>query len=127
MRKISGTVIKGFGRGTKLHTPTLNLSPRRAPEDLAFGVYAATVETPAGVFDGVLHYGPKPSFGEPISLEVHCFGLSKKLYGKRVSIEIKKRLRVIKKFHTEGGLRAQIAKDIVAAKKELKKEAPKRK
>lgn len=121
MQKFSGTVIKGFGRGTKLQIPTLNLTPRRAPEDLDFGVYAVQVLTPTGQFDGVLHYGPKPSFAEPISLEIHCFGLGKKLYGVRIFVEIKKRLRTIRKFQTAGALRAQIAKDIVAAKKALKK------
>ena len=114
---ISGPVIKGFGLGKKLGSPTINLDPTNAPKALKHGVYSVTVKTPTGEFLGAMHYGPRPSIPEaPISLEVYCIGLNENLYGKTVEIEVKKRLRDIKEFSNLGDLKKQIGKDIEEAK-----------
>lgn len=113
--KISGIVIKGQGIGKKLGFPTLNLNPMRAPEKLKFGVYAVEVKTAAGDFNGVMHFGPRPTISAPVSLEIYCIGLKKNLYGKRISILIKKRLRAVKKFKNASELKSQIKKDIKKA------------
>lgn len=118
--RISGTVIKGLGLGKKkLGTPTLNLSPRRIPKNIKFGIYAVFVKTPAGFFKGVAHYGPRPAVKAAISFEVHCFGLKKNLYRKRITVGIKKRLRDVKNFPTLPALKEQIRRDIAKAKKIL--------
>lgn len=110
--QIFGIVIKGIGIGKKLGFPTLNLNPARAPKTLKFGVYAVEVKTSVGDFNGVLHYGPRPTIGVPVSLEIYCMGLKKNLYGKRISVLIKRRLRAVKKFKNTGELKRQIKKDI---------------
>ncbi len=110
--QILGFVIKGLGLGKKLGFPTLNLNPARAPKTLRFGVYAVQVKTPVGEFNGVLHYGPRPTIGAPVSLEIYCIGLKRRLYGKRISVIIKKRLRAVKKFKNKTELKRQIKKDI---------------
>jgi riboflavin kinase/FMN adenylyltransferase len=110
---ISGPVIKGLGIGKKLGSPTINLDPVNAPKDLKHGVYVVTVKTPVGNFLGAMHYGPRPSIpNAPISLEVYCIGLNEDLYEKTVEIEVKKRLRDIKKFANLEDLKKQIDKDI---------------
>lgn len=110
--RISGTVKKGQGIGKKLGFPTLNLNPARASKNFKFGVYAVQVKTPVGEFNGVLHYGPRPTVGAPVSLEIYCIGLKKNLYGERISVLIKKRLRAVKKFKNAEELKIQIGKDI---------------
>ncbi|MBI4995070.1 riboflavin kinase [Candidatus Peregrinibacteria bacterium] len=110
--QISGAVIKGLGVGKKLGFPTLNLNPSRAPKKMKFGVYAAQVKTPVGEFNGVLHYGPRPTINAPISLEVYCIGLKRRLYGKKIRVFIKKRLRAVKKFKNTEVLKKQIKKDV---------------
>lgn len=110
--QISGIVIKGLGVGKKFGFPTLNLNPARAPKNLKFGVYAVEVKTLVGEFKGVLHYGPRSTIGAPISLEIYCIGLKKNLYGKRISVLIKRRLRAVKKFKNVSELKSQIKKDI---------------
>lgn len=110
--RLTGTVITGLGRGKKLGFPTLNLNPARAPKNLKFGIYAVEVKTPAGEFNGVMHFGPRPTISAPVSLEIYCIGLKKNLYGKKIKVFIKRRLRAIKKFKNAGELKRQIKKDI---------------
>lgn len=110
--QVSGTVIKGLGIGKKLGFPTLNLNPARAPKNLKFGVYVVEVKTSAGDFDGVLHFGPRPTIFAPVSLEIYCIGLKKNLYGKKIKVFIKRRLRAVKKFKNAEELKRQIKKDI---------------
>lgn len=117
--QISGKVIKGLGKGKKLGFPTLNINPRRAPKKLKFGIYAAYVKTPAGNFLGAVHYGPRPAVHAPISFEVHCLGLKKNLYGKRITVILKKRLRAVRNFPTLAALKKQIQRDIAKVKKIL--------
>lgn len=105
-------VIRGLGFGRKLGFPTLNLNPTRAPKTLRFGVYAVQVKTPIGEFNGVLHYGPRLTIGASISFEIYCIGLKKNLYGKKIKVSIKKRLRAVKKFKSLKELKEQIKKDI---------------
>ncbi|MEK7172242.1 MAG: riboflavin kinase [Patescibacteria group bacterium] len=117
--RLTGTVITGLGIGKKLGFPTLNLNPARAPKTLKFGVYMVKVKTPVGEFNGALHYGPRPTIGAPISLEIYCVGLKRRLYGKRISISIEKRLRAVKKFKDAGELKRQIQKDIKNGTEEM--------
>lgn len=120
---ISGLVIKGLGIGKKLGLPpTMNLRVRRIPKSFRHGIYAVFVKTPVGEFSGVLHFGPRPAVHAPISFEVHCFGLKKNLYGKRVSVEVKKRIRAVKNFSSISVLKNAIERDIAKAKRIIKNE-----
>lgn len=114
---VSGVVIKGLGIGKKLGLPpTMNLRIKKTPKSLRHGIYAVFVKTSIGEFPGVLHFGPRPAVHAPLSFEVHCFGLKKKMYGKRVSVEIVKRLRAVKNFATIAALKKAIEEDIEIGK-----------
>lgn len=118
LRLIKGTVIRGTGLGKKFGLPkTLNLRISSKPKSLRYGIYAVQVKTPAGVFRGVMHYGPRPAVKAPKSCEVHAFGLKRNLYGKRVEISVKKYLRAIKNFPNIQALKKAILKDINMARR----------
>lgn len=113
---VSGKVLKGRGVGRALGFPTLNLNPENVPKSLKHGVYAVLVQCGARKFKGVLHYGPRPTHGFSTSFEVHVFELKEDLYGKEISVEIKKRIRGVKKFANEEELKKAIESDVSAAK-----------
>ena len=118
---IKGVVVKGLGLGKKFHLPpTMNLRVKKMSKKLKYGVYAAVVKTPVGIFNGVAHYGPRPAVSAPVSFEIHCFGLKKNLYGQRVSVALKKRIREVKNFPSIAALKKAIRKDVLMAKKMLK-------
>ena len=108
---IISQVIRGAGRGKSLGFPTINLAYHKL--ELPFGVYSAKVYTRVGVFWGALHFGPCKIFGltEP-SLEVHLIGFDGDLYGKKVKVEILKKIRDTMDFNTADDLKKQIERDI---------------
>jgi len=115
--QISGVVIKGAGRGTKLlNIPTANLSPvdELIPKR---GVYAVEVEMDAGRYYGVCNIGHNPTFGEnPLSIEIHLLDFSGDILGKELAINFIKLLREERAFNAEGELAEQIMKDIKRAR-----------
>ena len=116
--KFSGRVIKGLGRGEKTGFHTMNLNPKRVPVSLVHGIYAVRVKTPIGSFNGVAHFGPRPTHGAGISFEVHAFGLRKNIWRKNVEVEIvEPRIRTIRHFKSEKALTKAIQSDIAKAKK----------
>ncbi len=119
---VYGHVVKGNARGRKIGFPTANLQV--APEKLLpAGVFAVTgwingknaKKTP---FKGVCNIGVRPTLYDaaPVLTEVHLFGLNRNLVGKRMLVELRKRLRGEKKFTSLKKLQAAIAKDVERAR-----------
>ncbi len=118
---ISGVVVKGVGRGRTLGFRTINLSMPSArkllPPD---GVYAVRVCTPEGTFGGMMNLGGRPTFDDAVkTLETHLFDASPELYGRRVRIDLIRRVRETRKFATAEALVAQLAQDERAARSAL--------
>ncbi len=122
---ISGTVIKGAGRGGPLlNTPTANIT---TPNELIprEGVYAVRVSFKSpdfggGVYDGVANIGSNPTFGEAaISYEVHIFGFTGNLIGEHLRIHFIDRIREERKFASVQELKYNIDNDIRQAKRIL--------
>jgi riboflavin kinase/FMN adenylyltransferase len=115
--QISGVVIKGAGRGTKiLNIPTGNLSPvdELIPKR---GVYAVEVEMDTGRYYGVCNIGHDPTFGEnPLSIETHLLDFSGDILGKELAINFVKLLREERAFNVESELAEQIMEDIERAR-----------
>ncbi len=110
---ISGTVVKGKGRGKEIGFPTANIAPDD-PDKLipAKGVYAVDVLIDQSKYRGMMNIGRRPTFDfDPLTLEVHLFNFYADLYEKALSIRFKKFIRPEKKFTGIEELRAQLAND----------------
>lgn len=118
--QIRGKVVKGRERGgSKLGFPTANI---KLHDELCpkMGVYAVTVETAKGNFNGVANIGYSPTFDDHLfTIEVHILDFAADIYGTRIRVNMIKRLRDEKKFASIQELSAQIRSDIETARKIL--------
>jgi riboflavin kinase/FMN adenylyltransferase len=107
--EVEGIVVLGDQRGGTLGFPTANLD---VPPDLlvpAYGIYAgAALGHRAAVSIGVNpHYG-----GAERRVEPHLLDFEGDLYGRRLVVELWRRLRDERAFGSEEELTAQIAEDV---------------
>lgn len=115
---ISGTIIKGEGRGHIAGIPTANiaLGDYLRPK---FGVYAIRAGK-AGkdlAFRGVANIGVRPTVdGIKENLEAHLFDFAEDIYGQAWQFALSRFIRPERKFESMEALKAQILKDIEAAK-----------
>jgi riboflavin kinase/FMN adenylyltransferase len=117
---LTGVVVAGQGRGRSIGVPTANLSGF-AEALPPHGVYAVLVDQRRdGVFTalgaGVANFGVRPTLGAGPSFEAHLFDTSLDLYGQELRVHLLGRLREERKFSGVDELRAQIARDIAAAR-----------
>ncbi len=112
---VSGTVVRGHGRGRSIGFPTANLNPHHETLPPP-GVYAAYGFVGDKKLKGVVHIGERPTFEEKDpSLEVHFLKFHRNIYGKTVELFFVKRLRGIHKFGSQTELKKAIQKDISQA------------
>ena len=104
MIKISGIVIRGDGRAKKLDFPTANLD---FDGNLESGVYAGKVEYVGKIYPAVIFLGRSRKF-----LEAHLLNFSGDLYGKKIAMEVGKKIREVMDFENDDKLKEQIVKDI---------------
>jgi riboflavin kinase/FMN adenylyltransferase len=111
--EVEGTVVAGDARGGTLGFPTANLDVRPELVVPANGIYSgAAVGHRAAVSIGTNpHYG-----GHERRVEAHLLDFSGDLYGKRLVVELWKRLRDEQAFASEDELVAQIGRDVDAAR-----------
>ena len=116
---ILGTVVEGMHLGRKLGFPTANLSAHNEqfPPN---GVYAVDVlRNGDAVRRGVANIGVRPTVAEAGGervLEVHIFDFEETIYGSDLEIVFRRFLRPERKFPSLEALRAQIARDVQAAR-----------
>lgn len=121
-----GTVVRGAARGRQLGFPTANLVPHAAVMPPG-GVYAVEAIVDGAVFPAVANLGSRPTFangaaaanGEAV-LEVHLLDFDRDLYGRELEVTFRQWLRPEQRFADVGELRAQIARDVAAARACLK-------
>lgn len=116
---ILGTVVPGQQLGRQLGFPTANLSAHseQFPPD---GVYAAEARLDGEVMRGVANLGCRPTVaGEKSNrlLELHLFDLDREIYGADVEVRFVEYLRAEQKFGSLDELKAQIARDVEAARR----------
>lgn len=116
MYEFSGQVVAGEGRGKKLGFPTANLD--NLSLNLNHGVYLVNLLIGADKksHQGLLHFGPKKTFNNIVSVEIYINNFNKEIYGQIIRIFIVKKIRSIKKFKNTEDLIRQIDLD----KKNLK-------
>jgi riboflavin kinase / FMN adenylyltransferase len=112
--EVEGTVVLGDQRGGTLGYPTANLAV--APELLvpAYGIYAGfALDHRAAISIGVNpHYG-----GGERRIEPYLLDFEGDLYGRRLVVELWRRLRDERAFDREEELIAQIARDVEETRK----------
>ncbi len=111
---ITGKVIYGQQYGRQIGVPTANLELHRLRAPLT-GVY--TVEV-LGVTDqplpGVANVGTRPTVGDLTKaiLEVHLLDFDEDIYGRRIEVIFRHKIREEKKFSSLEDLTANISADI---------------
>jgi riboflavin kinase / FMN adenylyltransferase len=111
--EVEGTVVSGEARGGTLGYPTANLA---VPAELVipeYGIYAGrTGDHRAAISIGVNpHYG-----GEERRVEAFLLDFDGDLYGRRLVLELWRRLRDERAFASEQELIDQIGRDVEAAR-----------
>ena len=109
---LSGPVVHGAGRGRKLGFPTANV---RFSQDLVPlpGVYVVDAEVGGTLHRAVANVGFSPTFGEnSLGLEVHLLDLDRDLYGQRIEVRFRDRIRDERKYRQVSDLVLQIQKDV---------------
>ena len=119
---MSGRVMYGRQLGRTLGVPTANISlkGKKAPLQGVYAVQIAGLEKHGGVklLQGVANVGLRPTVdGEQPLLEAHIFDFSEQIYGERIRVIFRHKIRDERKFDNVNLLREQILLDIAAAKK----------
>lgn len=124
---VRGHIATGDRRGRRLRFPTANLATENEvlPDK---GVYAGRMRLlddgdPARgrLLPVVTNVGSRPTFKphDPPLAESHVIDFSGDLYGRSVELTFTRRLRPERRFESTDALRAQIALDVVAARRLL--------
>ena len=118
---IKGRVVEGKKLGRKLGFPTANIE-LEVTDDTPNGIYAVTAELEGCQYFGVANIGVRPTIkdNDVKLLEVYIFDMSKDIYGKELSVELKVWLREEVLFADVKELQDQIAADVESAKKYFK-------
>lgn len=110
---LSGKVVEGMKVGRKIGYPTANIQVdekyKLLPQD---GVYVVEVMYEMRKYNGMLNIGMKPTVGgTQQSIEVHLFGFSEDIYGKKLTVSFIERLRKEERFNSFEDLAQQLKKD----------------
>lgn len=121
---ISGTVVEGRKIGRSIGFPTANIKPdypfKLIPSD---GVYAVEVKLDGVIYKGMMSIGTNPTVNTDSSIrtiEVHILDYDGDIYGKGISVILKKRLRDEISFESREKLVEQMNLDRLATLKILK-------
>lgn len=113
---LDGRVATGNGMGRKLVVPTLNLE---TPQEMLpkMGVYATEVAVKGASYRAVTNVGMRPTFdGKRLAIESHLFGFAETVTEGRMEVRFWERIRDEKKFSGPEELKAQILRDVEAAR-----------
>lgn len=115
--QICGHVAHGDKRGRTIGFPTVNIKLHRHATPV-HGVYAVQVTGEQMLSaNGVANVGKRPTVdGQNLQLEVHLFDFNKDIYGQKICVEFKQKIRDERKFESFDELKLQITKDSEQAK-----------
>lgn len=116
---LSGTIVRGDGRGKQLGFPTANIETgeQLCPPN---GVYAIRAKLADRLLDGVLNIGIRPTFnGTKLQVESHLLNFDEMIYGETIEVFFIDKIRSERKFSNVEALVKQINRDISAADKIL--------
>ncbi|MCC7439497.1 MAG: bifunctional riboflavin kinase/FAD synthetase [Armatimonadetes bacterium] len=111
---LSGTVVRGDGRGRKLGIPTANISPLN-PNKLipANGVYCVRMQVGGVWHRGMGNIGVRPTFTDATqrTIEVNLFEFAEEIYHQIVTVELCKFARSEQKFGSAEEFLEQLQRD----------------
>jgi riboflavin kinase/FMN adenylyltransferase len=106
---IEGEVVTGAQLGRQIGYPTANIEYPNNIVKIPHGVYKARVLNRTAV----LNWGKKPTVGlDKEIIEVHIPNFNGNLYGKKLNVEVIKKIRDEQKFSDINKLKDQIEKDV---------------
>lgn len=117
---VTGTVVKGNGKGKEIGFPTANIEPLYPLKLIpGRGVYVVNVTLDETKMNGLLNIGVRPTVTDENKevIEVHVPGLDQNLVGKVLTLHFIERLRDEKKFGSIDELVQQIKMDKLTAEK----------
>jgi len=107
--EVEGVVVRGDARGNTLGYPTANLDVEPDVLVPAFGIYAGAV----GATRAAVSIGTNPQYdGKERRIEAFLLDWDRDLYGRRLVVELWRRLRDEQAFGSERELVEQIARDV---------------
>ena len=116
---LAGPVVKGDQLGRKLGFPTANLDVPGLvlPPN---GVYAARAQAQGRTFRAAVNIGVRPTLGDTTAarrVEAHLLDWDGDLYGAELELIFVQKLREEMRFESVEALRAQIERDVAAARR----------
>ena len=114
---IIGRVVEGKRLGRTLGFPTANIALRQSGAAMR-GVFAVEVEVGDTHLHGVANLGTRPTVdGEQHSLEVHLLDFGEDIYGARLHVTFRHKVRDERKFDSLDALKDQIQRDVADARR----------
>lgn len=115
---VCGRVVHGNELGRTIGFPTANIPMKRLVAPVK-GVYAVDVHLSdnQSPLPGVANIGSRPTVkGTGVQLEVHLIDVNMDLYGRRIDVVLRKKLRNEQRFASLDALKQQIADDVATAR-----------
>jgi riboflavin kinase / FMN adenylyltransferase len=115
---LSGTVVRGEGRGRTLGFPTANIEPLHPDKIIpGNGVYAVAVSLENGTrTGGMLNIGTNPTFsGTHRTIEVNIFDFDGDIYDAVITLEFHDKIRNENSFSSREALVEQLGRDKIRA------------
>lgn len=119
---VSGSIVKGQGRGKKIGFPTANIlcdSSRIIPKN---GVYKTKTTLDNMVYQSITNVGVNPTFKDDKKtiVETNIFDFDEDIYGETIKVEFIDFIRDEKKFTSVNELIDQISEDVQKTKDSFK-------
>lgn len=110
---LSGTVVKGHGRGGPMGFPTANLEAAEGMAVPGNGIYATWAHVGEGRYMAATSIGVRPTFKDgDHTIEAYLMDFDADLYGREIRLEFIDRLRDELSFDSVEELQEQIEKDV---------------
>jgi len=110
---LEGVVERGEGRGAGLGVPTANLGVEPSRCIPAAGVYAGWLDFGEGWRPAATAIGTRPTFGGgSVTIEAHVLDYGGDLYGRKVRLALRRRIRPERAFTSIPALQVAMARDI---------------
>ena len=110
---LCGEVVRGLRLGSALGFATANLAYPPGKVIPAEGVYAALAELDGRAYPAAVNVGSHPTVPGASRIEAHLPGFGGgELYGRRIRLSFRRRLRGERRFESREALQRQIAEDV---------------